>query len=204
MGNILGSRLRKRRQTTNIEWREPDRDGRGPSLTTEAVAKRLQTTSQRIKDLTIIGPEKDGLPGYINLGEAWERKIGKGHGGIQIFYYPEDIQAWDKKHPIREEKNRLSTSYTDEEKATVLAEAEKIKNERGQVSRSKLFLRLRYEPESIEKRRGGIPASKRPKAIPRTDEGYGPLFWNEKTWGRMKQILDDAEIPGLPWKKKAL
>lgn len=154
----------KRRKA--IAWKEPNRRGKGPTLTTEEVAKRLNLSVERVRRLVLIGPELDGLPAYVAVGAKWEIRKGY-HGTRQTMFYPEDIETWDKTHPVSLRSERVS--YTDSQKSFVLAEAEKLRQSDGSVMRSVLRHQLAQE---------------------RPGEGWA----TKGKYAVIKQILDDAGI----------
>lgn len=180
--------LRARRQPGVMQWREPKRAG-GPDLTVSQVAKMLDLSTERVKDLAIFGPERDGLPGYINVGNGWERKHGAGYPGVQVMFYKRDIDDWASRHEVIQ-KEYDPPAYSEAEKRIVLEEAAKIKDENGAVNRRELFNRLRYVPGTVRKQEG----VKRLKGDPRTEPGYGPEVWHERTRPIMTAILNDAGI----------
>ena len=179
---------RKRRKKAPVAWIEPRRRG-GPELNAKEVASMLDYSVQRVNELANIGPELDGLPAYINLGDGWQRKTGP-HTGVEMFFYKADVDAWEKKHPLLPKEIRNEKpSYTEQEKSLVLTEAAKIANETGAVSRTQLFARLRFQPETIRKGRGGLTGESR------QEPGLGSAIWQESRWAVMRAILDDAGIP---------
>ncbi|SRR5579885_1445702 len=152
-------------------WKEPKRKG-SPSMTAEAVRRQLGYRSlESIHNLVKLGPEHDGLAGYIPAddGIGWQR-VTQEHGGVQTFFYPEDVEEWDRKHPIIEKDNE-PVSYSDLEKRVVLEEAEKIKRPDGSVYRKELRERLA-----------------------KLSTGWG----TSTRYRMIKQILDDAGIPVPP------
>lgn len=181
--------LRARRRPGEIAWKEPRRSG-GPELTATQVAKMLDLSTERVKDLAIFGPERDGLPGYINVGNGWERKHGSGYPGVQIMFYKKDVDDWGDRHQVIQ-KEYEPPVYSEAEKRIVLQEAELIRDSNGAVNRQELFNRLRYIPGTVRKHEG----VKRLKGEPRTDQGYGPDVWHERTRDVMTAILNDANIP---------
>ena len=187
--NIQRAPKRKRREKAPVAWIEPRRRG-GPDLNAREVSKILQFSVQRVNELAKIGPERNGLPAYINLGDGWQRKTGP-HTGVEMFFYRSDVEEWEKKHPLLPKETREEKpSYTEQEKALVLAEAAKIADPKtGAVSRTQLFARLRFQPETIIRGKGGLTGE------PRQEEGLGSAIWQESRWAVMRAILDDAGIP---------
>lgn len=181
--------LRKRRVQA-VEWIEPIRQG-GPDMTAAQVATELGFAAvERVHQLAEDGPEKDGLAAYINPGSGWQRKYGRGHQRIPVFFYRDDVLKWKEQHPFYvkqlEAKQKL-IKYTPEQQAIVLQEAEKLKAEEGTIVRDHLLKRLAYVPGTYDKRKR--------TGTPRTEEGYGPRLWNTRTYPVMKKILDDAGVP---------
>ncbi len=169
------------------KWKEPNRKGKAPSMSIDAVTEKLGYASRTsVYRLVKLGPENGGLAGYILDRTSWIRANGK-HGGRETVFYPEDVETWQKQNqPLKsysgysEEEKQLvldrasnisrpicikafaeyigwhtiprkakikrilddagiaNKSYSEEEKALVLAEAEKIKEANGTVSRVKL------------------------------------------------------------------
>lgn len=93
------------------------------------------------------------------------------HSGVQLFFYPEDIQAWKTAHPFIE-KERERVPYQQGEFEYVIREAEQMKNADGSVTRTRLFNHLA--------------------------EMQGVKLWNTRTYAKLKQILDDAGYPLPP------
>lgn len=177
---------RTRRQKAPVIWIEPRRRG-GPELNAQSVASMLGFSVQRVNDLAKKGPERDGLAAYINVN-GWQRKTGP-HSGADMYFYLSDVQEWEAKHPLLPKETREKPTYTEQEKALVLAEAAKIADpETGAVSRTQLFARLRFKPETISKGRGGLTGETR------QEPGLGSAIWQEGRWSVMRAILDDAGV----------
>jgi hypothetical protein len=157
-------------------WKEPKRRG-GPTLTVKEVTKRLgyrQIIS--VIELVNLGPHHGGLPGYVNAGSGWElhSEVKKGKG---VFFYEEDIEAWDSANPRVETKKERSqeisyiTEYDEQMKNEVLELAEQMKDAKGRVNRRALL-----------------------KAL---NEKYGPGRWHRWYYSVMKKILDENGYPPL-------
>ncbi len=193
---------RRKRQART--WQEPKRKTNAPTMTARAVAKMLQFSSvESVHILARRGPERDGLPSYVPApnGIGWTRKFfipkeerGAGYkrlSGVQLMFYPEDIQDWKDRHPFME-RDQAPIPYTEDERLIVLLEAALIRDPAtGTVNRTLLMHNLAYE-------RGTGNHKKKLAGLPRTDEGYGPSLWNARTYKKIKQILDDAGIPLPP------
>lgn len=170
------------------QWKEPKRRG-GPSMSTRAVVRELgYSTVESVHILVRRGPENDGLAGYIPApdGNGWQRKqvptpeeraAMKAAGtpyipasGVEVMFYREDVEAWKKAHPVRLRSDYSDVVYTDEQKALVLAEAEKLKSEEGHVTRTRLLERLYKIDKS----------------------------WNDRKYRVLRKILEDNGIDRPP------
>lgn len=169
----------KRRQP--VSWKEPNRRGKGPTMTAKAVAEKLgYKTVASVHVLARRGPEVDGLAAYIpdpETGVGWKRTHEK-HGGVEMMFYAKDVEKWDREHPKMLLGN-ASATYTEEEKAFVLSVAEQIKEPDGSVYREKLRVRLAKERPGDKKKPGS---------------GWGA----SAKYPVIKRILDDAGVPLPP------
>ena len=169
------------------EWVEPDRKGRGPTLTARAAAKYLGFSStEAIHVLVRRSPEEGGIPAYKTdpeSGIGWRRKgtaaeekalaEARGeqynsHAGSPLMFYQEDLDAWMQKHPLIDPK-RTRVQYTQEQYNEVIAETTSLKE-----------VRL-------------------PSLYDRLVEKYGLQKWNMAKYNLLSAILDDAKIAYIPY-----
>ena len=154
------------------------KDGDAPTMTAEAVKEELQfLNKESVHILVRRGPEHGGLPGYIpsSNGRGWIRKTSSGHSGVQVMFFPEDVQYWNSLHPIKGRPEGRRVEYTDTQKEQVLEAAESLKASDGSVKRTHVLRKL--------------------------TQRFGISKWNTRTYKIIKQVLDDegyALPPQMP------
>lgn len=179
------------RRKPGVQWKEPKRRG-GPEWTAIQVADYLKISTERVMKLARIGPERDGLAAYVNVGKGWERRNGQ---KSKLGFYPEDVIKWGQDHPIIALE---SPEYSELEKQTLLHEAKLLKEETGMISRVTLMERLRYTPETIpspDTTRGNWQHSAKAKR-PRNEPGYGIDVWGSRKirTAKVDAILADTGL----------
>jgi hypothetical protein len=107
----------------------PDLRLDGPSLSSDDVAAQLGMTKQWVLKLAKRDPAVDYnyLPGYVKNpgGAGWKRKTIEGRNR-EVYFYEEDIRAYEQEHPVSDEKDLSAVEVVPELYALIqqLAQAE--------------------------------------------------------------------------------